>query len=94
MEFYKPRKVQSIEKEDTKFSLLGKVQEVGEGFFILIDETGKVKINSNFKVEKGSLIRVFCTKFDEEIIADFIQNMDGLDWELWRKVESLYLRLL
>ena len=94
MEFYKPRKAETIEKEDTKFFLLGKVQEVGEGFFILADETGKVKINSNFKVEKGSLVRVFCSKFDEEIVADFVQNMDGLDWELWKKAESLYLRLL
>jgi len=94
MEFYKPRKANSIEKEDTKFFLLGKVQEVGDGFFILLDETGKVKINSSFKVEKGSLIKVFCSKFDEEIVADFIQNMDGLDWELWKKAESLYLRLL
>jgi len=94
MEFYKPRKAETIEKEDTKFFLLGKVQEVGEGFFILADETGKVKINGNFKVEKGSLVRVFCSKFDEEIVADFVQNMDGLDWELWKKAESLYLRLL
>jgi hypothetical protein len=94
MEFYKPRKVASIEKEDSKFCLVGKVQDVGDNFFVLSDETGKVKINSNFKVEKGSLIRVFCSKSDEEIVADFIQKMEGLDFELWKKAESLYLRLL
>jgi len=94
MEFYKPRKVASIENDDTKFTLLGKVIDVGEGYFVISDETGKIKINSNFKVEKGDLIRVFCSKFDEEIVADFIQNMNGLDWELWKRAESLYLRLL
>jgi hypothetical protein len=94
MEFYKPRKVASIEKEDNKFCLVGKVQDVGDNFFVLSDETGKVKINSNFKVEKGSLIRVFCSRLEEEIVADFIQKMEGLDLELWKRAESLYLRLL
>jgi hypothetical protein len=94
MEFYKPKKASSITQEDTKFSLIGKVEDVGENFFILSDETGKVKISGNFKVEKGSLIRVFCSRSEEEIIADFIQNMEGLDLELWKKAESLYLRLI
>jgi hypothetical protein len=94
MEFYRPRKVVSIENDDKKLTLLGKVVDVGGGYFVLSDETGKIKINSNFKVEKGSLVRVFCSKFDEELIADFIQNMEGLDWELWKKAESLYLRLI
>ncbi len=94
MEFYRYKKIALIEDTDTKFCLLGKVEDVGEGYFILSDETGKTKISSNFKVEKGSLARVFCTKFDEEIIADFIQNMEGLDLNLWKKAESLYLRLI
>jgi hypothetical protein len=94
MEFYKPRKVGSIEKDDTKFSLIGKVEDVKENFFILSDETGKVKIISNFRVEKNSLVRVFCSKVEDEIRADFIQNMEGLDLELWKKAESLYLRLI
>ena len=94
MEFYKLRKVASIENDDTKLTLLGKVIDAGEGYFIISDDTGKIRINSNFKVEKGDLIRVFCSKFDEEITADFIQNMNGLNWELWKRAESLYLRLL
>jgi len=94
MDFYRPQKVGLIGKNDFKFFLIGKVQEVGDGFFIISDETGKAKISSNFKVEKGSLIRVFCSKIDEDIVAEFIQNMEGLDLELWKKAESLYLRLL
>jgi hypothetical protein len=94
MEFYKPRKIASIEKDDNKFCLLGVVEETGEGYFILSDETGKVKVNSNFKVNKGMLVKVFCSKLDEEIFADFIQNKEGLDLNLWKKAESLYLRLI
>jgi hypothetical protein len=94
MKFYKPRKISSVAQEDIKFCLVGKVEEVGENFFIISDETGKIKISSNFKVEKNSLIRVFCSKYEEDIIADFIQNMEGLDLELWKKVESLYLKLI
>jgi hypothetical protein len=94
MEFYRPRKVGSIGKDDTKFYLIGKVEDVKENFFILSDETGKVKILSDFKVEKNSLVRVFCSKVEEEIRVDFIQNMEGLDLELWKKAESLYLRLI
>ena len=94
MEFYKPRKIGSLTKEDTKFSLIGKIEEAKDDFFIISDETGKVKIRSNLKVEKGSLIRVFCSRLEEEIVADFIQKMEGLDLELWKRAESLYLRLL
>ncbi len=94
MDFYIPRKIASIEENDEKISLLGKVEEVGEDFFILNDETGKIKISSNFKVEKDSLLKVFCRKIEGELIADFIQNMEGLDLELWKKAESLYLRLI
>lgn len=94
MDFYLPKKIVSISENDEKICLLGRVEDVGEDFFILADETGKIKISSNFKVEKRSLVKVFCRKIGEEIIADFIQNMDGLDWELWKKVESLYLRLI
>jgi hypothetical protein len=94
MEFYKPRKIGSLTKEDTKFSLVGKIEEAKDDFFIISDETGKVKIRSNLKVEKGSLIRVFCSRLEEEIVADFIQKMEGLDLELWKRAESLYLRLL
>ena len=94
MEFYRPRKAKTIEDEDIRFCLLGKVKDVGNGFFILSDETGDIKISSNFIVEKGSLVRVFCSRVGDEIFADFVQKMEGLDWDLWKRVESLYLRLL
>jgi hypothetical protein len=94
MDFYKMRKVGSIGKEDTKFSLVGRIKKVENNRFILEDETGEISIISNFKVKAGELVRVFCRKIDDEIIADFIQSMEGLDWELWKKVESLYLKLL
>ncbi|MGC8993196.1 MAG: hypothetical protein ACP5H3_00175 [Candidatus Aenigmatarchaeota archaeon] len=93
MNFYQPRKVASIEENDEKICLIGKVEDIGNGFLVLSDETGKIKINNNFKIEKGSLIKVFCSKIDDELTVDFIQDMEGLDLELWKKTESLYLRL-
>ncbi|MEM5815223.1 MAG: hypothetical protein QXD89_01905 [Candidatus Aenigmatarchaeota archaeon] len=92
---YKPKKIISIEREDFRISIIGKVIEIGEDYFILEDETGSIKIyNKPENLEKSSLIRVFCTKIDENIFCDFFQKLEGFDLKLFNKVEDLYLKFL
>lgn len=90
IEHYKPRKISSISNSDLKISLVGKVVDVLENSFILEDETGRVEIACEEKVEKGKLIRVFCLNFDGKLKADVIQDLKGLDVNLFKKVEELY----
>jgi len=90
IENYKPRKVSSILKTDSKVSLVGKIVDVLENSFVLEDETGKVEIACEESLEKGKIVRVFCICFDGKLKADVVQDLKGLDLNLFKKVEELY----
>ncbi|MFH7880776.1 MAG: hypothetical protein QXI09_02085 [Candidatus Aenigmatarchaeota archaeon] len=98
--FYRFTNTLNLRKDDLKIAIIGKVEEIGENYFILKDEFGKIKINftifdENIKnLKEGSIIRVFCTKIDNEIYCDFFQNLEGLDLNLYKKIENLYFNLL
>jgi hypothetical protein len=88
---YKPKKISEVNlKNDKKISLLGKIVEVREDFFILDDNSGKIEIFSDTLVEANKLIRVFCSVFEQRLKADVIQNLNGFDIDLFNRIEELY----
>jgi len=90
---YKPRKISEIDqKTDTNISLVGKVIEHGENSFILDDESGKAEIVFEGEVEKNKIVRVFCSLIENQLKADVVQNLDGMDLKLFKKVKELYIK--
>ncbi|MEM0333077.1 MAG: hypothetical protein QXX30_01265 [Candidatus Aenigmatarchaeota archaeon] len=100
LDFYRPVNTVSLKKEDLKVSIIGWVERVEENFLILKDDFGKVKVNFSIsdenikKLNSNSLIRVFCTKIDDELYCDFFQILEGFDINLYKKIENLYFNLL
>jgi len=90
VEHYKPRNVSEITKTDDKIVVVGKVVEVGENSFILDDDTGKVQVVFEGEVKKGKLLRVFCSLAEEQLKADIVQDLKGLDLNLFKEVKELY----
>ena len=87
---YKPRKIGQIVKTDSHIALVGKVSSIGDNSFVLNDGSGSMEIVSEELVEKDKLVRVFCSNVDKSWKADVIQNLNGLDTNLFKKVEELY----
>jgi hypothetical protein len=91
---YKPRKISGINpKTDNKISIVGKIVDIKENSFILEDDYGKIEIFSEEKVEKNKVVRVFCSLVDGKLKADLIQNLEGMDLNLFKKVQELYYRV-
>ena len=78
-------------KTDKFISLLGKIINVGDNSFTLDDGTGKLQIDSEHAVRTNEIVRVFCS-LDNQWKADIIQDMAGMDLNIYKKVEELYSR--
>ncbi|MBI2546868.1 MAG: hypothetical protein HYW23_00275 [Candidatus Aenigmarchaeota archaeon] len=87
---YIPKRISEIKASDIKVSILGVVSDVYKNSFVLSDDTGKIEIACENDAEKGRVVRVFCSVADEKLKADFVQNMEGLDLDLFKKINSLY----
>lgn len=90
IDHYKPKKISEIKKTDNKIAIVGKVVETKESSFILDDKTGKIEVVFEGEVTKGKLIRVFCSLIDDELRAEIVQDLSGLDLNLFKKTEELY----
>ncbi len=91
---YKLKKISEIDfNKDKKISVVGKILDVNEKFFVLSDGKNKVEILSEEKVEIGQIVRVFCSIEENKIKADIIQNLNGLDLNLYKEVEELYSKM-
>ncbi len=86
---YKLKKINEIGKEDY-ICIIGKVVNLGENSFLIQDETGMIEISSEFKVEKGKVVRVFCRRVNNMLKAEIIQDLSSMDLNLFKKVEELY----
>ncbi|MEK6909675.1 MAG: hypothetical protein AABW61_01200 [Candidatus Aenigmatarchaeota archaeon] len=87
---YIPKQISEVKPTDSRVSLIGNVVNVGENSFILDDGTGKIEVISEMPVERNKLFRVFCSVIDEKLKADVVQDMEGLDLNLFKKVKELY----
>lgn len=86
---YKPVKISQINKNDSRLSLVGNITSVKENSFVLDDGEANVEIVSEQPVER-KLVRVFCSFSDDILKADVIQTLEGLDMNLFKKIEELY----
>ncbi len=77
-------------KSDTKIAVIGTVTDASGNTFFLSDGSHKVEVYCDTIAENGKLVRAFCSVIDGKLKADVIQNMEGLDLELFKKVEELY----
>ena len=86
------KQISEVNSNDSRVSLIGNVASAGENSFVLDDSTGKIEIISDKQVERNKLVKVFCSVIDEKLKADVVQDMEGLDLNLFKKVKELYNR--
>jgi len=89
---YKIRSISSVSKSDKQVALAGKILEVMENSFILSDVTGEVEIFSEEKMEKGRIVRAFCSMVDGRAKLDFVQKLNDFDLNLYKKINELYTK--
>lgn len=86
------KKISEITEDDIRVRVLGKVAEKGDGFLVLEDDTGKMRVETAEEWKTNMKIRVFGTpmKSGEELAlnAEIIQDMSGLDEKLYKNIES------
>ncbi len=87
---YRPKQISEVTPSDSRISIIGKVIVANENLIILDDGTGKIEISADISIERNKLVRVFCSVVDEKLKADIIQDVEGLDLELLKKLNSLY----
>jgi hypothetical protein len=87
---YVPRKIEDIKERDSFISIIGRVETVGDNFFILSDGKSRVEIVSEEGAEEGKLVRVFCSRVGDVWKADVVQDLSGLDLELFKRAEEIY----
>jgi len=91
------KKVSELKNGDMRVSLIGTVIDKQENRIILDDGTGKVNINFEIAppVNINQFVRVFGRVVqagdDIEIDGEIIQDMEKLDKDLYKKVNSLML---
>ena len=89
------RKINEISEKDIRARILGRIIDISDSTIIIDDGTGKADIifdpdMLSVNVKTGDLVGVFARvlPLEEgfELRAEIIQNMNGLDYELYRKV--------
>lgn len=88
---YIPKKISQLSPKDSKVALTGSVIEKKESSFIMDDGTGKTEVFFDDNIE-SNLVRAFCSVVEEKLNVDAVQSLDGLDSNLFKKVEDLYNR--
>ena len=87
---YTQKQISEVSPTDSRVSIMGSVVNAGDNSFILDDGTGKIEVSSEIPVGRNKLFRVFCSVIDEKLKADVVQDVEGLDVELFKKVKELY----
>ena len=83
------RTIQSLKREDMKVAVSGIVVDKGNSSFMIDDGSGQAGIIYEGEIENGKYVRVFgrLANFEnKEIAAEFIQDLDGIDKKLHRKI--------
>ena len=89
------KKVSDIGKDDVRVQLLGTIIDKKDNVIVIDDGTGKINVSfaESVKFEANQLVRVFGrvipTESGFEIQGEVIQDMKGIDLDLFRKVEEL-----
>jgi len=87
------KKIRDVKAEDIRVRVTGNVAETGEGFFVLKDETGSLRVESAEAVTENKRVRVFGRPISEgselSLAAEIIQDMSVLDEKLYKNIQSL-----
>ncbi|MBI2545017.1 MAG: hypothetical protein HYW22_00240 [Candidatus Aenigmarchaeota archaeon] len=87
---YVPKTVSQIDSKDFKVCLIGNVIATTGSSFILDDGTGRIEISTDRLLPKNKLVRAFCSMNEDRLQADVIQDVEGIDLNLFKKVNELY----
>ncbi len=90
---YVPKRISDVKKADSRVSLMGTVVSSSENSLVIEDSSGRAEIFSEQQVDVGKLVRVFCTNVDGRLKADAVQSLNGLDLNLYLKVQELYRKV-
>lgn len=90
---YVPKKISDVKKTDSRIALMGTVVSASENSLVVEDSSGRTEIFSEQQVEAGKLVRVFCTNVDGRLKADAVQSLNGLDLNLYLKMQELYRKV-
>ncbi|UCD07338.1 MAG: replication protein RepA [Candidatus Aenigmatarchaeota archaeon] len=91
------RKVSELQPGDMRVSLIGTVIDKQKARIVLDDGSGKVNVNFEFspEVSLNQFVRIFGrviqAENELEIEGEIVQDMEGLDKDLYKKVNSLKL---
>ena len=89
-ERYFPKRISEMKDSDSKISLMGRVVSIADTGFVIEDDSGRTEITSGYPVKEGDIVRVFCTVSGNNVKADAVQSLNGLDIKLYQKAEELY----
>jgi len=84
-----------IKAEDLRVSVIGTIIDQQQDSLVLDDGTGKmlIRFDSPFEAEMNKMIRVLgkTVPLEDgvELHGEFIQNMNGLDSELLKRIKSI-----
>ncbi len=89
-QYYRPKEISKVDSKGSRVCLVGRIISSDENSFVLDDGTGKIEVISQGSFGKGKLVRVFCSVDDEKLKADIVQDVEGLDLSLFKKINTLY----
>ncbi len=100
MENQRPRRAPALErliaeigKDDIRVKVFGKISDLKDGLLILEDETGKIKVDTTEKAEKGKKVLVIGRPIEAsgglELQAEIIKDAQTLNENLYKKAHLL-----
>jgi hypothetical protein len=89
-DYYRPTKISELKSNVGKVAILGKVIESSSDNFVVDDDSGKVEIASDKQVANEKIVRVFCSVAEGKLKADVVQELAGIDMDLFNKMQELY----
>jgi len=90
---YVPKKISEVKPTDSRVAVMGNIDLTNDNAFMIEDDSGKAEVFSENPVQAGQLVRVFCSVVDGRLKADAIQSLNGLDLNLYQKVQELYRKV-
>ena len=85
------RKIEDINQDEIRISLIGAVVSKKDFEFILDDGTGQMSVicEEETEVKEGDLVRVVGRLFTDIIQAEIVKKIDNMDMELYNKTYDL-----
>ena len=92
-EHYRPTKISELKSNVGKVAILGRVIDSSSGSMVIDDDSGKVEVvvtSEMVAAAKEKIVRVFYSVAEGKLKADVVQDISGLDMDLFNKMQELY----